>query len=65
MCLVEPEVNWRSETLVFSDTVTFSQGSKKHKKGLHFEKKKKNTKKCKVYKAQVMRAKGRKQNEIN
>lgn len=36
MCLVEPEVNWRSETLVFSDTVTFSQGSKKHKKGLHF-----------------------------
>lgn len=32
--LVEPEVNWRSTTLVFLDPVTFSQGSSKHKKGL-------------------------------
>lgn len=34
MCLVEPEVNWRSTTLVFLGPVTFSQGSCKHKKGL-------------------------------
>lgn len=33
---VDPEMHWRTTTLVFLEPLTFSQGSNKHKKGLAF-----------------------------
>lgn len=33
---VDPEMHWRTTTLVFFEPLTFSQGSNKHKKGLAF-----------------------------